>query len=166
MANGQREPLTTTLAIWLCDFCQRRSLEQGSDARLSLASSGTRALNAMMRSFYEQDLWLNRASKNLILNAGYHFLQAGSKLALVEFSAPEKFLSNHPQAPYHVSCFENHRMAGRTSMPTHGIPLSEFCALDEDFIGRIAKVSRNVSPRLACQRVVERYLLYCRGHVV
>lgn len=42
-------------------------------------------------------------------------------------------------------------------------PLSEFCAMDEDFIGRVAKISRNVSPRTTCLRVVQRYLLYCRS---
>ena len=154
--------LTTTLAIWLCDFCQRRSLEQGSDARLSLASSGTRALNAMMRSFYEQDLWLNRASKNLILNAGYHFLQAGSKLALLNFRLRKNFFPITPK--HHIMFHVLKTIEWQGDIHAYAWnPLSEFCALDEDFIGRIAKVSRNVSPRLACQRVVERYLLYCRA---
>ena len=42
-------------------------------------------------------------------------------------------------------------------------PVSEFYALDEDFIGRVASVSRSVSPRLTCLREAQRYLLLCRA---
>ena len=154
--------LTTTLSLWLENFTQKRLLEGGPDQRLSLAASGTRALNAMMRSFYEQDLWLDRESKNLILNAGNHFLQATSQLAFLNHRLRKNFFPITPKhhMMYHV--LKTIQWQGDIAQFAFN-PLSEFCALDEDYIGRIASISRSVSPRLACIRVVQRYLLYCRS---
>lgn len=154
--------LTTTLALWLDDFCQQRGLENNIDQRLSLAASGTRALNAMMRSFYEQDLWLDTASKNVILNAGNHFLQASSQLAVLNYRLRKNYF---PITPKHHMMFHVLKVVewqGDIAKFAWN-PCSEFCALDEDFIGRIAKISRNVSPRTTCLRVVQRYLLYARA---
>ena len=154
--------LTTTMALWLENFCQRRGLENSSDPRVSLAASGTRALNSMMRSFYEQDLWLDRGSKNIILNAGNHFLQASSQLAVLNFRLRKNFFPITPKhhMMYHV--LKTIQWQGDICAYAWN-PLSEFCAMDEDFIGRIAKISRNVSPRTTCLCVVQRYLLYCRS---
>ena len=150
------------MALWLENFCQRRGLENSSDPRVSLAASGTRALNSMMRSFYEQDLWLDRGSKNIILNAGNHFLQASSQLAVLNFRLRKNFFPITPKhhMMYHV--LKTIQWQGDICAYAWN-PLSEFCAMDEDFIGRIAKISRNVSPRTTCLRVVQRYLLYCRS---
>ena len=38
-------------------------------------------------------------------------------------------------------------------------PLAGSCSVDEDFVGRTAFICRHVSPRLACQRSLERYLV-------
>ena len=154
--------LTTTLGIWLDDFCQRRSLEGGSDERLSLVASGTRAMNAMMKAFYEQDLWLDTSSKNMILNAGHHYLQATSKLAVLNYRLRKNFF---PVTPKHHMLYHVIKTISRQGDICSFAfnPLSEFCALDEDFVGRVANISRAVSPRLTCLRVVERYLLFCRG---
>ena len=154
--------LTTTLALWLDNFCQQRGLEECGDPRLSLAASGTRAMNGMMKAFYEQDLWLDKPSKNVILSAGNHFLQACSKLAVLNYRLRRNFFPITPKhhMMYHVlKCVQ---WQGDICVYAWN-PLSEFCAMDEDFIGRIAKVSRNVSPRAACIRCVERYLLFCRA---
>ena len=153
--------LTTTFALWVEDLCGRNSLENGLDERLSLVASGTRALNSMMRSFYEQDLWLDTGSKNMILKAGHHFLQATSKLALLSYRVRKNFF---PITPKHHMLFHILKtISWQGDICSFAFnPLSEFCALDEDFIGRVALISRSVSPRKTCLRVLERYLLYAR----
>lgn len=154
--------LTTTLSLWLQFFCEQRSLEGSSDSRLSLVASGTRALNSMMRSFYEQDLWLDRQSKNLILTAGNHFLQATSQLAVLNYRLKKIFFPITPK--HHMLYHVLKNISWQSDICQFAWnPLSEFCALDEDFIGRVAKVSREVNPRKTCLRVVERYLLFCRA---
>ena len=41
-------------------------------------------------------------------------------------------------------------------------PVLETCAQDEDFVGRLARVCRAVSPRLTALRTIQRYQLQCR----
>ena len=36
--------------------------------------------------------------------------------------------------------------------------IAESCSIDEDMVGRMAYITRHVSPRLTAQRTLERYL--------
>lgn len=154
--------LTTTLASWVENFCEERGLEEGGDERLSLVASGTRALNTMMKAFYDNDLWLDMAARNSILFAGHHFLQASSKLAVLSFGAREHMF---PITPKHHMLYHVVKVVqwqGDVSGFSQN-PVSEFCALDEDFVGRLAVIGRSVSTRATCLRVLQRYMLLCRA---
>ncbi|CAJ1392084.1 unnamed protein product [Effrenium voratum] len=154
--------LTTTLASWLEYFCREKNLEGGTDERLSLVASGTRALNAMMKGFYDHDLWLDTPSRNVILSAGNHYLQASSKLALLSYNLQENLFPITPKHHMMFHVLKNIQWQGDVAGLAFN-PVSEFCALDEDYVGRLALIARSCSPRKTCVRTIERYLLLCRA---
>ena len=95
--------------------------------------------------------WMHRSGLKLL--RGYHFL------ADTCIAENRKLFSLRPKCHYfHHSLQELERQitAGHASVLS---PAVFNCENDEDFIGRIARLSRRVSPRLTSQRVIDRYLV-------
>ena len=124
-------------------------------------ANGTRALNTFMKYLYASRMFVEGRSKDIILASGTHLLQASARLAVL---STERREHRFPITPKHhmlyhiVSTFR-----WQVDLCGAGLsPVCESCAIDEDFVGHLARISRCASPRLACLRTVQRYLLWCQ----
>ena len=115
----------------------------------------------MMATLYSGGSWLEGATQESFVNAGQHFLQASARLALLSFQLKEE---RFPITPKHHSLFHivqisryERDISGRAMNP-----VTESCAQDEDFVGRLARICRSVSPRATGLRTLQRYLFQCR----
>ena len=126
-----------------------------------IEASGTRAMNGFMKGLYAADFWISGNQSRFLISAGEHFLRASSRLALLSFRLKEERFGVSPKHHllYHVvKCMSQ-------QVDTCGYaanPILESCAMDEDLVGRVARVCRSVSPRATSVRTLERYLLQCR----
>ena len=123
-------------------------------ASLHLEASGTRALNCFMKAMYASHMFVEGRAKDRLLASGWHLLQAASRVAVLSTSANEH---RFPITPKHHMCYHivatcqwMGDLAGRVLNP-----VCESCAMDEDYIGHLCRISRSVSPRLACLRTGE-----------
>ena len=123
-------------------------------------ASATKALNQFMSGLYHADLWIPRLQVVPIVEAGEHFLKAYSYLAWLsheqgepKFSYKPKLHMLHESVVYlrrslrHYFCYNI---------------IAESCSIDEDMVGRVAFISRHVSPRLMALRSLQRYLTQVR----
>ena len=99
--------------------------------------------------------------KNGVVAAGQHYLQACSRLAVLSAGLGE---DRYPVTPKHHTLWRIIKMieweADMTGFAMN--PVLETCAQDEDFVGRLARVCRAVSPRATALRTTQRCLLQCR----
>ena len=119
-------------------------------------------MNVFMRALYESEFWLVGAQKDRVIRAGRHFLQASSRLALLSLQLQEE---RFPVTPKHHLLFHIVKTTEWQS-DLYGFsanPISEGCAQDEDFVGRLARICRAVSPRLTALRTSQRYLMQCKS---
>ena len=153
--------LTTSLLEFLNSFCQEHQLEQSSDERTRLIASAARAINTFMRGLYTSGFWLEQSEKNLLVKSGDHFLKAGARLALLSFESGEDRFAITPK--HHLLYHIVKVMQWQYDMASFAMnAVTESCHQDEDFVGRLARICRSVSPRATCIRTVQRYLLQVR----
>ena len=113
-----------------------------------------------MRTMYASNLIIEAREKDVFLASGWHLLRASARLAVLSSQLHEH---RFPVTPKHHMLFHIvHTVGWMVDVSGKGLnPVSESCAMDEDFIGHLCRISRSVSPRLACLRTVERYRLWC-----
>ena len=123
-------------------------------------ASATRAINQLMSGLYGADLWIPQAHARKLVDAGYHFLKAYAYLAWLSYEAGEPKFSFKPKL--HMLHETVIAMKRALHLPYIYNVISESCSVDEDMVGRLAFLSRHVSPRLQSLRSLERYLTQVR----
>ena len=120
---------------------------------------GTKHLNKFMRGIYANDALIPSGLALELSNSLRTFIKAYSWQAHQAFVLGLSFFPMVPKIhALHEVSFELKHQARRSAWCTN--PAIFTCSLDEDFIGRCATVSRQVSPRLIALRVVQRYLVH------
>ena len=124
-------------------------------------ASAARALNVFMKQLYSGDFWLTGTQRDTVLASGTHFLRATARLAFLAFREGRE---RYPLTPKHHMMFHVlNFLQWSSDMAGFGPnPISESCAQDEDYVGRLARICRAVSPRATCLRTLQRYLLQVR----
>ena len=178
--------LTTSLCLFVEDFCKRRGLENSENEMYSRIAtchvfipepfcfcaiwfllktfiftanqaSGSRALNYFMSSLYHNDMFIRSEVAKGINSAGRHFLMAFSRLSLLCYRMSQARFTYVPKV--HMMW---HLVDNMCTQACHHQwvlnPIAESCAVDEDLIGRFCLLTRKVSIRKRCQRALERYL--------
>ena len=104
---------------------------------------GTEKINAFMRRIYSHDAFVSA-----YLHGAYSALVAG--------------VQAYPLFPkLHALHEVAYKMRRQAKACGHAMnPAMMSCAVDEDFIGRFAAISRSVSPKLIAKRAIERYLAH------
>lgn len=119
----------------------------------------TARLNKFMRGLYGHDVFLPSTLAFELANCAYDFVRSYSYQA---FAAYNLGLSHYPMHPklhcvHHVA----HELRRQSRISDTSLnPAVWSCALDEDFIGRAATISRAVSPRIIAKRTLQRYLCH------
>lgn len=118
---------------------------------------GTKSVNSFVRGMYSNDLFIPSAVAAGLSSNLRDFIRSHLYLA---HSSYQLGLSHFLLVPKLHACHEiAHEMRRQASIASYAFNVAAHtCSLDEDFIGRCAAVSRCISPRLICQRTLERYL--------
>ena len=116
-------------------------------------------MNFFWRGIYSNDVLMPSSVCASLANALYDFVKAYMFQAERAFA---KGLSHFALFPkLHAIHEVAHEMRRQSKIAPFCVnPGAHTCALDEDFIGRCAAVSRCVSPRLIPLRTLQRYLAH------
>ena len=116
----------------------------------------TECLNKFMRGIYSQDVFMESAIGADLANNLYSFVRSYVYQAAASYKLGLKYFGLYPKLHWvHETAHEMRRQSRMASYILN--PAVHSCSLDEDFIGRVAALSREVSPRLVSQRLFERY---------
>ena len=119
--------------------------------------SAVKALNRLMHVLYNCDVWVQRDVARECVQCAEHFSSAYRFLAASSHNKRQMRFPLMPKLhPFEEIFF---LMKHQLQLSTWTVnPLIESCALDEDFIGHAAYITRHVSPRLMGLRTFNRYL--------
>lgn len=126
--------------------------------RLSKAA-GFKGVNAFMRGIYESDVFIPSAVALSLSNSLYLFLKVYMWQAAKAYDLGEPSFPLYPKLHWVHEVAHLMRRQGRMCDFAFN-PASYSCSLDEDFIGRLATITRCVSPRLNAKRTLQRYLAH------
>ena len=148
-------PVMVEFVYWLLS---RREAAVTSDRLLQVMQSGARAIGVCMRTMLQASLWMSLAETSLVSESAMHFIQCYGKLATM---CHERSLCLYNLTPkmhclHHVALRLLEKSQQR--IPYSMNPLAESCFSDEDFIGRVSRISRRVAPRLQSLRTIQRSL--------
>ena len=155
--NWSKGSLTTNLARWLEVLLNDLGGDQ--EGLLTICGEAIKQLNNALSFLYNAPLFLERLECEYVCSRGMYFVQTYTALASKCFALNRSHL--YPLFPklhaVHHIFLTLHQQA-----TNHGYganPLAASCQLDEDTIGRVARVSRRVSSRLVIRRTLQRHLM-------
>lgn len=120
--------------------------------------TATSAANDFFRGLYQQGLFIGPRHAAYLATRGQTFLKMYMLLANLAY---EERLPRFPLAPkFHYMHHVVQTMSKLAKDRQWGLnPISFAVQLQEDLVGRVARVSRRVSPVAASQRTLQRVLL-------
>ena len=152
--NGQwsKGHVSTVLLRFLQSYFAR--FDVSDDIILSKAKAATSAINTCLHDMYSSDLWLEPSLSHQIGGKGMEFLQLYQQLAKVSHDQGEALYPYMPKA--HIV----HHVMLRCATSRGAIlnPLTFGVQVDEDFIGKKARLARRVGPGQVILRVLQRSL--------
>ena len=118
-------------------------------------------MNQVMRSLYDADAWLRREQALDVAGNLLQWIRCYMLEAHLAWEKDQAMFACVPKvhAIHHVWA-ELVRQASCGQWVLN--PCIETCALDEDFVGRTAVLTRSVSPKVISRRSLERYLAQIR----
>lgn len=132
--------------------------DPGIEDVLSTIHDGLVAINIFMRKVYALPLWVKPADASELASQGLLFMRAFNAAAHSCLGAGKPRFKFMPK--FHLFSHLVHYIRRSAVKNIFSLNIIAFsCQLDEDFIGRVAAQSRNVSIRTVHERTVQRYLL-------
>ena len=119
--------------------------------------------NKFMASLYKAGLWLKKAQRKQLIESCTGLLDNFELCAQIAFH--NKICRFKMQPKYHMTGellfgFMSDEKHSRETMN----PLSYATQMDEDFVGKVATLSRSVSSRTLHEKTLRRYLLLLKQH--
>ena len=118
-------------------------------------ASGTPAINTLMKLMYVSSFWMAPSECQLFVSAGENFLAASSRVAVLSVQRKE---SRFPVTPKPHMLYHTVKQVSWQ----YDLVRTALSSMDEDCVGRVARVARSVSPHAVCLRTLQRYLLQVR----
>lgn len=157
--NWHKGSVTTNFMLWLLVLIADLPGDDGG--LLRACAHATRLMNELFQCLYKADAFLSREQCDYVSSRGLEFLRIYNGLAVKMFADGKPWL--FPLYPkLHVFHEMNLQIKFDGETPLTGTsfnPLVWGCQVDEDQIGRTARLSRRVSVRTQMQRTLERYLV-------
>ena len=155
-------PVMMEFIIWILDQQQTLLLE---DRLLRLMHGAAQAMGVFMRTVLKAGLWLAKEEAAIASEAGFFFLQAYAKCARI---CADRRLCRYNLTPklhfFHHMCIRLHQGV-QANLACLQNPLADSNFADEDFVGRVSRLSRRVSPRMQSERTIGRYLVATRSQL-
>ena len=148
---GENHPRPQASMLRTCDDDTRKILEPMLD--------GACALVLFFQIINKGGLWLSRADATRVMQAVDMFVSCYAFLAKQFFDKGENRFHLEPS----LHLFEHMSVRIRTQLQKGSVrilsPATWLCEAGEDYIGKVARVSRRVSARLTSQRTLQRLLI-------
>ena len=155
-------PVLMAFTSWLT----QQHLENFNESReLQIICSACEAMDGFMRILLRGGLWLDSEEAQSCCEHGLHFLACYAKLAGLSYRKGSCRFNLTPK----LHCFHHVCLALRSQGHNSSFvlnPISQCTFQDEDFVGRVSRLSRRVSPRLQSLRTIQRYLVATRQELV
>eukprot|EP00439_Symbiodinium_sp_Y106_P055378 s3218_g7.t1 len=151
---------TTIIVKFLEDKYKQTLADCNSELDEVLTSiyAGLVAINKFMRLVYTQPLWVKPEVSHEMAMQGMTFLRSFNSAAAHALAVGRPRFKFMPKFHLMAHVFHSIQWCARKGVLALNI-LAHSCQMDEDFIGRVAGQSRNVSIRTVHDRTVQRYLL-------
>lgn len=149
-----------TLVMMFLDFFLRMCLQDPKDGDRILLQAmhqicqGTLNYLGVMHS---HDMWLPLSCTGFMYKQGLTALRAYSFCAKKAMDSNRHLFCMRPKFHYWAHTIWELKRSYQDSVPWTLNPVLFNCEQNEDFIGRVSRISRHVSPRLPIQRTLERY---------
>lgn len=148
---------TVTILEFIQFFCGQFREQCDQNERLRYVAAAVKSLNFFMSEMYHCDVWIPSQKSQDISRAGHHFIESYIFLAWLSGKQGEPKFPLKPKL--HMVQHASERLMWESQQGSHCLnPIVESCSIDEDFVGRLAFLSRHVSARLMATRSLERYL--------
>ena len=135
--------------------------ELRASKELRIIASACQAMSQFMHILLAGGLWLSQDEASSAAESGLYFLAAYGKLASLYFEQRACRYNLTPKLHcFHHVCMNLKVQSSKARFCLN--PIGECTFQDEDFVGRVSRLSRRVSPRMQCQRTIERYLTATR----
>ena len=142
--------------LWVCKSEPRHPSHVGLLAAMQQTIRGCLDFIGVMHA---HDLFLPPSCAAFMLAAGMTFLRGYAYLAQLSIERGLKYFSLRPKVHYyHHTLRELHQQVSKHHEWVLS-PSAWNCESNEDYIGKISRLSRRVSPKICGQRVIDRYLV-------
>ena len=156
-ASWNKAAVTVNMLEFINHFCMVYDAQCNGEERLRFIAAAARAVNVFMKGLYSNDLWIPSTKAKEIARAGKYFVSAYMYSAFLSSKVGEPKFPLRPKL--HMVHEASIWLEIQSQTSSHCLNcLAESCSIDEDFVGRVAYITRHVSPRLMSIRSVERYL--------
>ncbi|CAK9074826.1 unnamed protein product [Durusdinium trenchii] len=165
--GGSNEPngtwnkasVTSNMLLFLEDYCNRNSEILKGNQQLEIFAKGTQKINQFFRGIYSEGVFI-AGPKGLTLSSALRdFIQTYVCEAALSHENGCNYFPLFPKL--HFLHELSHQMRRQCQLANVCMnPASMSCSIDEDFIGRLATLTRCVSPRLCALRTLQRYLCH------
>ena len=132
------------------------------DQMLQLMRGAAENGNKFMSQLFSCGYWLNFEEADTVIRCGHRFLMSYHSLAKAAFGQQLCLFSLKPKLHMYnhiLHTLWTQRKASPPGQPAIVNPCAEATFMSEDFIGRVARLSRKVSPRQQGLKVLFRYLV-------
>ena len=162
-AQWSKGHVSTLMMQFIFDWFAENGVE--GDNLFPLCKQTVEKGNAFISQLYLEDLWISAADGQRISELGYGFLKGYMQLAAESYKTGRALFMYMPKihAVHHVVD------ALRTESLTRPWclnPLAHAVQIDEDFVGKVCKVSRQVHPLQAITRTLQRTLKAAKSQYV
>ena len=155
-------PVIMEFILWLLN---KHPDKMQQDKLLRVIFAGADSMGLFMRTVLQGNLWLTTEEATTASEAGLHFLQSYAKCVKI---CLQRSLCRYNLTPklhfWHHICFTLQQSCSR-GLDWHWNPLIDSNFSDEDFVGRVSRLSRRVSARRQCLRTIGRYLVATRAQL-
>ena len=157
MGNWSKGDLTTSFMLFMVNFIP--TLPPDTAGALVECVAATKCLNTLFSTLFRAEAFLSAPEAEVVADAGYAFLACYAKQAEAQFrlGRPHAFPLYPKLHAFHEIVFTVEDAARRHGFAINPICFS--CQMDEDAIGRTARLSRKVSSRATMLRTIDRWLV-------
>ena len=154
-AKAMDTPVMVEFVLWRL---ARDARQVSEDRLLQIIQSGAQAIGMCMRGMLQANLWMEFEQARVVAESGLYFLQCYGKCANICHSREICRFNLTPKLHcwHHICQHLWHQTQQQIRYSLN--PLAHSCFTDEDFVGRVSRISRRVSPRLQALRTLQRYL--------
>ena len=161
--NGQwsKGHVTTCLTKFFLDWVQAQDLSDYP--LLELCKQAAICISTCPEDLYRSDVWLEKKDAHRIADNGLRFLSLYRELAFKSHQANKALVSLMPKG----HALDHLFLSLKISAVNHDYSLSILVTsvqIDEDYIGKVSRLSRRTSAEQSIKRVLQRSLMACFKH--